>query len=99
MTASQKSGVANPTNTKTVVALSKAEYWRVAEVTPTGTAMATMISISMTLSVSVMGSRSRIMWMTGRPCGANERPKSRRTMRLSQFQYCTCSGWSSPYSL
>ncbi len=95
MTASQKSGVANPTNTNTVVALSKVEYWRVAEVTPTGTAMATMMSISTTLSASVMGSRSRIMWMTGRPCGANERPKSSQTMRLSQLQYCSCSGLSS----
>ena len=99
MTANQKSGVAKPTNTNTVVDLSKVEYWRVADVTPMGTASATMISISITLRASVTGSRSRIMWITGRPCGANDWPKSRRTMRLSQFQYCTCSGWSSPYSL
>ncbi len=41
--ASQKSGVAKPTNTKIVVILSKSEYCRVAESTPMGTASATMI--------------------------------------------------------
>jgi len=35
--ANQKSGVAKPMKTKTVVALSKREYWRVAENTPIGT--------------------------------------------------------------
>ncbi len=96
MTASQKSGVAKPTKTNTVVDLSKVEYCRVADVTPTGTARATMISISMTLRASVIGNRSRIIWMTGRPCGANDTPKSRKTIRLSQFQYCRYSGWSRP---
>ena len=80
--ASQKSGVAKPTNTKTVVTLSKCEYWRVAETTPIGTARTTMISISTTLRSSVIGSRSRdLRAAPGAPSGANERPKSRRTMR------------------
>jgi len=96
--ASQKSGVAKPTKTKTVVTLSKVEYWRVAERTPIGTASATMISISTMLSSSVIGSRSLIFWSTGRPSGAKERPKSRRASLPSQFQYCTVSGLSSPYT-
>ncbi len=95
--ASQKSGVAKPRKTKIVVTLSNVEYCRVADMTPIGTARARMISISMTLSSRVMGSRSPILVSTSRPSGANERPKSRRTMRLSQFQYCTCSGLSRPY--
>ena len=94
--ASQKSGVAKPRKTKIVVTLSKGEYCRVADSTPMGTARARMISISTTLSSSVMGSRSLILVSTGRPSGAKERPKSSRTMRLSQFQYCSCSGLSSP---
>src|SRR5262252_2361223 len=32
----------------------------------------------------------------GRASGENERPKSSRTRRVSQLQYCTCSGLSSP---
>ena len=85
-------------NTNIVVILSKVEYWRVAESTPIGTASETMISISTMLSSSVMGSRSPILASTGRPSGANERPKSSRTSRLSQFQYWTGSDLSSPYS-
>src|SRR5439155_82727 len=49
--ANQKSGVAKPMKTKTVVALSKREYWRVAENTPIGTASARMIAISTTFSI------------------------------------------------
>ena len=79
-----------------VVTLSKTEYWRVAESTPIGTAIATMIDISTTLRRSVTGRRSAIFERTGRPSGENERPKSKRTSRDSQFQYWTCSGLSSP---
>src|SRR3989304_6583570 len=53
--ANQKSGVAKPTNTKTVVTLSNVEYWRVADSTPTGTARAMMSSISTTFRNSVTG--------------------------------------------
>ena len=94
--ASQKSGVAKPTNTNSVVTLSKVEYWRVADSTPMGTARATMMISSTTFRNSVMGSRSRILVRTGRPSGWKDLPKSRRTTRVSQFQYCTCSGLSSP---
>ena len=45
-----------------------------------------------------MGSRSAILSSTGRPSGANERPKSSRTTRFSQFQYWTGSGLSRPNS-
>ena len=45
-----------------------------------------------------MGSRSPIIVSTGRPWGANDLPKSSRTTRTSQFQYCTCSGLSRPNS-
>ena len=77
--ASQKSGVAKPTNTNIVVILSKNEYCRVADSTPMGTASPMMIAISIRLRNSVMGSRSPILARTGRPSGRNERPKSRRT--------------------
>src|SRR3989441_4972484 len=50
--ANQKSGVAKPMKTKTVVALSKREYCRVADRTPMGTAKSRMIAISITLSRS-----------------------------------------------
>ena len=94
--ASQKSGVANPTNTKTVVTLSNLEYWRVADRTPMGIANATMMIISAMLRSSVTGIRSPIFCSTGRASGENDRPKSSRTSRVSQFQYCTCSGLSRP---
>ena len=97
--ANQKSGVAKPMKTKTVVALSKREYCRVADRTPMGTAKSRMIAISITLSMRVMGRRSPIFWSTGRPSGANERPKSSRASRMSQFQYWTGKGLSSPYCL
>ena len=76
MRANQKSGVAKPTNTNTVVILSNFEYWRVAETTPIGIASATMIIISTRLRSSVIGRRSRIFCSTGRASGENERPKS-----------------------
>jgi len=97
MSASQKSGVAKPTNTKIVVILSNFEYWRVAENTPIGIARATMIIISTTLRSSVTGRRSPIFCSTGRASGENDRPKSSWTSRVSQFQYWTWSGLSSPY--
>ena len=96
MSASQKSGVAKPTNTKTVVILSNVEYWRVADSTPIGIASATMIISSTMLRSSVIGSRSPIFWSTGRASGENERPKSSRASRVTQFQYWTCSGLSRP---
>jgi hypothetical protein len=86
--------VAKPTKTKIVVTLSKVEYCRVADSAPMGIAVATMISISTMLSSSVMGSRSPIMLSTGRPWGANDRPKSSRTRLLSHSQYCCHSGLS-----
>ncbi len=95
--ASQKSGVAKPTKTNTVVTLSKGEYCRVALAIPMGMARATMIASSAMFSMSVTGRRSLILCKTGRPSGANERPKSRRASRPSQFQYCVTIGWSSPY--
>ena len=59
-----------------------------------GTARAMMISISTTLSSSVIGSRSPIFWRTGRASGENDRPKSKRTRRVSHFAYWTWSGLS-----
>ena len=55
-----------------------------------------MIISSTMFSKSVTGSRSPIFWSTGRASGENERPKSSRTSRVSQLQYWTCSGLSSP---
>ncbi len=81
-----------------VVTLSKIEYCRVADSTPIGTAMATMIRSSTTFRASVTGNRSAILVSTGRPSGWKERPKSRRAMRDSHCQYCTWIGWSSPYT-
>ena len=69
-----------------------------AEATPRGTAMTTMMTSSMALRSRVMGSRSAILSSTGRPSGAKERPKSSRITRFSQFQYWTASGLSRPNS-
>ncbi len=96
--ASQKSGVAKPMNTKSVVTLSKLEPWRTADMTPMGTATARMMSISTMFSIRVTGSRSPILVSTGLPSGRKERPKSSRASRVSQLQYWTTSGLSSPYS-
>ena len=79
--ASQKSGVAKPTKTKTVVTLSKSEYCRVADSTPMGTASGHDDQHLDTLRSRVMGRRSPILVRTGRPSGRNERPKSSRTTR------------------
>src|SRR3990170_4705497 len=57
-----------------------------------------MINISTMFRSRVTGSRSPIFWSTGRASGENDLPKSRRTMRVSHFQYWTWSGLSRSYS-
>ncbi len=75
--ASQKVGMAKPTNTNTVVNLSKKLPALAADNAPSGMATQMMISRERTLSRMVMGSRSAILSSTGRPSGENDFPKSR----------------------
>ena len=60
MRASQKSGVAKPTNTKTVVTLSNLEYWRSPRARRSGIASTTMTISSTMFRSKVIGSRSPI---------------------------------------
>ena len=97
--ASQKSGVAKPTNTKIVVTLSKIEYCRVADSTPMGTASARMIEhlddVQEQRDRQPLADLGEHGPAVGQERAAEVQPRHRA---LSQFQYCTCSGLSSPYS-
>src|SRR2546430_7502476 len=62
--ANQKSGVAKPMKTKTVVDLSKREYCRVADRTPMGRAKSRMIAISTTLSMCLFQAEDGIRDLT-----------------------------------
>src|SRR5437879_2998766 len=93
--ASQKFGTESPRMAVLRAKKSASESWRVAEITPTGSAMARAKVSAKPASVSVTGSRWPISSSTGRRVHSDS-PRSPRATWPSQSTYCTYSGRSRP---
>ena len=94
---SQKPGTATPATDRVVSAWSSRVPRRSAETTPTGTENRTARTIAVSVSSSVLGSRSSRWVVTGVP-SIIERPKSPCRTFHTQTAYWTGHGWSRPYS-
>jgi len=88
ITPSQKLGIEIPSKATTVPAVSVAEYLRMAEMTPTGMAMASDTAIAASVSSTVAGRRSQINRLTG-SAEPRDTPRSPRASRPRNFTYCT----------
>ncbi len=93
--ATQKTGMATPSNEMTMLAASIQVRWRTAETIPSGTPIRSATAIALPVSRSVCGSAVSACSVTSR-LEKSDRPRSPRTAASKKSRYCAGQGWSSP---
>ena len=93
--ASQKFGMATPSEERTDTAVSAGEPPQRAAATPRGIPATIAITSAPATISNVFGSLSAMLRATGTP-ESSDRERSPRAALVSQCAYCTTSGWSSP---